>query len=589
MNKALFLFTIGPVHAFIAQARKTRDLYAGSYLLSYIITKTVGYIKEQYEDKIKIVFPNIDVLGDNGAPNRFVAIVKDLDRTAQQKLGRSMEKYVQELFFNIGVEVLSAMNLTTNKQCMIQIKEQLEGQLEVYWVFQDFEDSKDYKPGYQQLIQNMQHIKRVRTFQQSQEPWGRKCSLNPDKNIIFVRKENNRLPHFVQEDYAIPLPPNQFQGDIDPKEGLSMGILIKRLLYYNKNRFPRLQPFPSTYQIVLQPFLEQSVWQKYGKTKNYDLGALIFDYYHNKPAFEALKSAEDKEDREAYANARIIIDKLQQKFSLTNVPSYYALVKFDGDSMGHIYAETEIPANKHYGEFHCELSKALVQFAQDTNDYVTNNPIISLRGRVVYAGGEDFLGFLPIHSLFATLTKLREKYLAIPEQKALKPYGLKNFTLSAGIVIAHVKEPLQRVIWEANKMEHYAKSIDQNKDAFAISILKRSGENLRIRGKFKFFANLEKTIKAIGNMELSHSFVYQLSAVLTRITSSDVVFKEATVRNELIRQLKKSGTTDDAQVQKQANDLLVIYQVYQDIPAFIKALQVASFIASQEGLYCFMK
>ena len=59
----------GPVHAFIAQARKTRDLYAGSYLLSYIITKTVGYIKEQYEDKIKIVFPNIDVLGDNGAPN----------------------------------------------------------------------------------------------------------------------------------------------------------------------------------------------------------------------------------------------------------------------------------------------------------------------------------------------------------------------------------------------------------------------------------------------------------------------------------------------------------------------------------------
>ncbi|NTW88345.1 MAG: hypothetical protein HGB26_04300 [Desulfobulbaceae bacterium] len=29
----LFLFTIGPVQSFIAQARKTRDLYAGSAIL----------------------------------------------------------------------------------------------------------------------------------------------------------------------------------------------------------------------------------------------------------------------------------------------------------------------------------------------------------------------------------------------------------------------------------------------------------------------------------------------------------------------------------------------------------------------------
>ncbi len=33
----LFLFTIGPVQSFIAQARKTRDLYAGSAILGEII------------------------------------------------------------------------------------------------------------------------------------------------------------------------------------------------------------------------------------------------------------------------------------------------------------------------------------------------------------------------------------------------------------------------------------------------------------------------------------------------------------------------------------------------------------------------
>jgi len=36
-NQYLFLFTIGPVQSFIAQARKTRDLYAGSAILGEII------------------------------------------------------------------------------------------------------------------------------------------------------------------------------------------------------------------------------------------------------------------------------------------------------------------------------------------------------------------------------------------------------------------------------------------------------------------------------------------------------------------------------------------------------------------------
>ncbi len=34
MNNHLFLFTLGPVQSFIAQARKTQDLYAGSETLS---------------------------------------------------------------------------------------------------------------------------------------------------------------------------------------------------------------------------------------------------------------------------------------------------------------------------------------------------------------------------------------------------------------------------------------------------------------------------------------------------------------------------------------------------------------------------
>ncbi|NPA53826.1 MAG: hypothetical protein GXO21_04085 [Aquificae bacterium] len=38
-NEYLFIFTITPVQSFIAQARKTRDLHAGSRILSELIKK----------------------------------------------------------------------------------------------------------------------------------------------------------------------------------------------------------------------------------------------------------------------------------------------------------------------------------------------------------------------------------------------------------------------------------------------------------------------------------------------------------------------------------------------------------------------
>lgn len=44
----LFLFTISPVQSFIAQARKTQDLYAGSLLLSELIDFAIHELKKLY-------------------------------------------------------------------------------------------------------------------------------------------------------------------------------------------------------------------------------------------------------------------------------------------------------------------------------------------------------------------------------------------------------------------------------------------------------------------------------------------------------------------------------------------------------------
>ena len=57
-KKYLFIFTIGPVQSFIAQARKTQDLYAGSQLLSDLIRYAVETARQKSaEGEFELIFP----------------------------------------------------------------------------------------------------------------------------------------------------------------------------------------------------------------------------------------------------------------------------------------------------------------------------------------------------------------------------------------------------------------------------------------------------------------------------------------------------------------------------------------------------
>src|SRR5947209_5085570 len=68
-------FTFGPVQSFVAQARRTRDLYAGSLLLSHLAMAAMRSISGG-----RIVLPDFNALSAAEtqshyatAPNRFVA------------------------------------------------------------------------------------------------------------------------------------------------------------------------------------------------------------------------------------------------------------------------------------------------------------------------------------------------------------------------------------------------------------------------------------------------------------------------------------------------------------------------------------
>lgn len=72
MAHYLFLFTIGPVQEFIAAARRTRDLWAGSQLLSEL-SRTIA-IALRDETKENLIFPAPDI-GDKELRRHDASIV----------------------------------------------------------------------------------------------------------------------------------------------------------------------------------------------------------------------------------------------------------------------------------------------------------------------------------------------------------------------------------------------------------------------------------------------------------------------------------------------------------------------------------
>ena len=56
MNQFVLMLSVGPVQGFISAARRSRDLWSGSWLLSEMAKASAHYL---YEHKAQMVFPYI--------------------------------------------------------------------------------------------------------------------------------------------------------------------------------------------------------------------------------------------------------------------------------------------------------------------------------------------------------------------------------------------------------------------------------------------------------------------------------------------------------------------------------------------------
>lgn len=500
MSQFLFLFTIGPVQSFISQARKTQDLYSGSFLLSHLSDIAIDKLNTLVSS-CELIFPNKEIASK---PNRFIAKIECED---PEKIGSELCNFVQREYREICEDIITKLSLSAPEG----LDQQIDYLLDLHWIALDFEEG-EYSSKFSELESYLGAVKNIRCFHQFQEA-GRKCSLCGERNVLFYGGTRKRA--HVQDAERITNVSNKFISD---GEGLCAVCLSKRFAgRHFKKKYQ--SDYPSTAKIALMDTLSKldfSLLNDYKSLFGKDFDEqLYFKDNLTKKYFEKNGIKADPEiSLKELAKLTNTAEQLGLKFS-----NYYALLCLDGDNMGK-WLSGKYLEDKNKSKlmnFHFDLTKKLGTYAIKVKDIVQNP-----KGIVVYSGGDDVLAFINLNYLLPVMKELRENFPAFEELSYTKQ-GVKS-SASCGVCIAHYKTPVQEVITWARKMEHEAKSIDNNdkKDAFAIAVLKRSGEIQKIVFNWKYetldtievLAELIRLLKSPNYSEtppFSDSFVKKLN------------------------------------------------------------------------------
>jgi len=193
-------------------------------------------------------------------------------------------------------------------------------------------------------------------------------------------------------------------------------------------------------------------------------------------------------------------------------PAYYAILMLDGDRMGdHLKGRSKI----------IRVSQALANFALEKV-----GPILKKHnGTLVYAGGDDVLAFVPATLGLACAMELNQAY-----RQAL---GGK-FTLSGGMAIVHYKEDLRFALAKAREAEKAAKNA--GRDAFGFAFVRRSGEHAAAVCPWNEIPLVQELVEAFEN-ECSDRWAYRLRAYASRLAIPGM---RQAFEGEVVREVARS-------------------------------------------------
>ncbi len=519
MGKIKYLYlTIGPVQGFVAQARRTRDLWVSSFLLSYLAGH--GMLKVIKNKNGEIIIPKVHEK-DN------VEQITDplLNAINQHQKGNVVESapYIGSLPNRFKAKVPADFN---SNECIIQIKTAWENIAQKVWekyLAPIAEKGQDVEKIWQRQIQNFWDIswviseqedsdnlldrrKNWRSYVPTMEP-GDKCTLMGNLQ---------ELSGFIGSKKGDREKQKEFWGELRKKVGYELRederlcaiALIKRL-------FPRVAKeaigwevpisYPSTSYISAVTWFTKAIeekpqWcQKFVNEiqENDCLSDLIG--FRNPILFNSIKEVTEKSSipdefirlegnffyksilenhrmwPENTEKTRKNLVKLLDEHNKQPSP-FYAVLLMDGDRLGAL-----MQSNKQAGE---EISKALAAFNQKVPQFVCDN-----NGVLIYAGGDDVLALVTLEEALPLAIKIREEFKKAFELTSLP---LEKATISAAIIFAHHHAPLKSILREAHsQLDNVAKE-KTGRDALAVAVWSTSGLTLQWSNPWEKIINANK-------------------------------------------------------------------------------------------------
>jgi len=231
----LLAISLGPVQGFIAAARKTRDLWFGSKLLSDIAKKTAKFIKENNDD---LIFPgvendaDIDINSDTSIANVILAVVKgDPQQIAKQAKEEANKAW--RIFADKAKKEVEAKGTKVIRDDVWE--QQVDDFVEFYAAWVPYNGS-DYPKKRNRVMRLLAGRKNCRDFiQEKSNPGLPKSSLDGSRDTVL--QEN--LPEVFREDLHI-------------REGEQLDVIgvVKR--------FTETKPFKSTFRIAVDPLVRDN-------------------------------------------------------------------------------------------------------------------------------------------------------------------------------------------------------------------------------------------------------------------------------------------------------------------------------------------
>lgn len=546
----LLTISVGPVQEFIAAARRTRDLWFGSYLLSEI-SRAVA--KSVEANGGKLIFP-----ASTDAENVANVILAELPSEEPRDVAAKAKQAAEECWKSFANE---ARSRARNAIVDTIWNEQINGVIEFYAAWVPHLDPAKYADDRKMLMRLLAGRKNCRDFSAANEadvgiP---KSSLDGQRPSVFVQPRYRSQRDELRQGW-----PKLFR--LASGEELDVVGVTKRL---GKKRGESHPSYSSVARVAAETWLQ-------GVRNNAEFEALksacqavrglnkVAESNYQYFPFEGTVIYKDRHtdlQNELGLDATDLKPVAEALKKLGGEPNpYLAVLVADGDSMGKRLSHIKS------APVHREFSAKLATFAAQAKKIVESE---DHRGVLIYAGGDDVIAFLPVHTALKCARSLRDEF-----------HKTTEMTLSVGIAIGHFMENLEDLLDYGRAAEKAAKKPDR--DGLAVHLHKRGGAPIRVRARWNDNPDhrLERFANLMNEGIIPTKLPYELRAMAKLYESpSWAENADSAIQQDLYRLIAKKTSRGSSTV-RQALSEFIREMNSEKLMTFARELLVAHQIAS---------